>query len=100
MTDSLTFDTYRRSADRDSEAWATSDRGWAFVPEVTSKSFAHYLDYAGTGEQGKDGKRVHVVVCGVRGLSWCAWVKRVSDAHDAIRAAYRHARRHDLLDSR
>ena len=85
----LTFDEYRSNAPQESDAWAVTDRGWAFASELEARSFAHYLDYRGTSERGQNGKTVHVVIVG-RGV---VWTRNLADARLAIRAAYRRFRR-------
>lgn len=42
MTDLISWDDYYAGMDRDSERWASSDRGWFFVRDVCR---GHYLDY-------------------------------------------------------
>jgi hypothetical protein len=87
----LIFDEYRANAPRESERWATTNRGWVFETGETDddrRTFAHYLDYTGTSERGRDGKRVHVVIVG-RGV---VWVRTCREARLAILAAYK--RRH------
>ncbi len=96
----LEWDEYRATEPHESDRWASSDRGWCrWVdhPDAEwhaqgwgSPMVANYLDYAGTGEPGQDGKLVHVCVyvCEVDSLTGrqstrhlgFGWAATVADA--------------------
>ena len=58
-----TFDSYYKSVEHSSEKWASTDRGWMFLGDI---SYGNYLDYTGVkgwyGELVYPGKHVHAVV--------------------------------------
>ncbi len=81
-TATLTFSDYRKNAPHDSEAWATTDRGWAWDAGNDQTCFAHYLDYE-HGSSTSNGKTVHVVICGASGANKVIWVKRCAAQSDA-----------------